>query len=123
MGNIAAWFAFKDEWFFKGTVESHLNDLVRQIEELTTLLGSFGPFVDVRIYDDIQELLSIALRYHRIAVTKMNETRSSTPLPPVLLDRAYPKAFAEVRQQLFKSVADRIKELSQYDRPTEPGPL
>src|SRR4029077_6623718 len=53
MGSVETWLKLKDDWLLKGQVRSSLEELNRQRNELDSLAGSFGPFVDVRIYEDI----------------------------------------------------------------------
>jgi hypothetical protein len=109
---MAGWFG-KAKWLFRGLVDGYLDDCHRAIAELDSLVVSFGPFVDGGIYNDIQELLRISRRFYIIA----RSLKEKDTLEP---DTSAPSKFAEVRQHLFKSIADRIKELSQYDHSTEP---
>jgi hypothetical protein len=115
IGNIDGWLVWKADWLFHGLVDSYLKDLGRQTEKPSSLVGSFGPLVDARIYNDIQELSIIAKRYYLIA-------RSQKQKEPLETDSSASSVkFAEVRARLFKSINDRIKEISQYDHPAEPA--
>jgi hypothetical protein len=100
--------------------KSYLDHLSETKNNLQSVLSDYGPFVDVRIYETLQKMVSVADK-ERI------KTIWSVPAVPNEEGRLVPLSnlsgadeFGDLRRQVFKAIADRTEELSQYDHP--PGP-
>jgi len=76
--------------------------------KLESLLEDFGPFVDERVYENLQRMLEIARREWLRAIDPASEVGGGAE-----------ESFEDLRKEVFKAIADRLHEFSQYDRPPD----
>jgi hypothetical protein len=99
----------------EGYVTKNRAGLIKEGEALQTLVSQFGPFVDARIYDALQQLLLIARG--ELTETGFPKDRSNEWFERGATNVA---KFKEVRAELFKLIAARVNEIAQYrDHPIE----
>jgi hypothetical protein len=90
-----------------------MDQLTEATKNLQSLLSDFGPFVDARIYENLKKMISIAneeyfeIRKAEDGVGKLSLLTGKSPLE-------------DLGKQIFNDISDRLKELSQYDRPSGP---
>jgi hypothetical protein len=95
--------------FLKGSLEK----CERLTHELESLVGTYGPFIDLGVHGHLKELLNIA----RDRQIEIGGKMMGLPSPPVAGSPRSPRTsteFSETSKSLFRAVHDRIEELSQH---------
>ena len=67
--------------------------------------------MDERVYENLQKMVEIGRREWLRVLDPASEAGGE----------AEEESFEDLRKEVFKSIADRLKEFSQYDRPPEPA--